>query len=230
MNIINQNTRLSDIVKHAPTSVTVLNRFGIRLGVGDLTVATASQRQNIDPDFFATILNAFLNEDYFPTHIQPNFSAQTIVDYLEKTNQYYQHLQLPNIERHFGFLISKSPSTNNNLAMMHRFFQEVKQQLLQRIEDDRQNLFPELLAAQAQTTIKADTRIDHNEPDEDSVEDKLNDLISMFVIHLQGDYDQNLALAVLLTIVSLKNDISQNNRIRNRILRPMRDALNNKPA
>ena len=75
MNIINQNTRLSDIVKHAPTSVTVLNRFGIRLGVGDLTVATASQRQNIDPDFFATILNAFLNEDYFPTHIQPNFSA-----------------------------------------------------------------------------------------------------------------------------------------------------------
>jgi regulator of cell morphogenesis and NO signaling len=59
----------------------------------------------------------------------------------------------------------------------------------------------------------------------DSIEDKINDLINMFVIHLTGDYDLNLGHAVLFAIFSLKKDIKQNNRIRNRILRPISIAL-----
>ncbi len=47
----------------------------------------------------------------------------------------------------------------------------------------------------------------------------------MMVIHLSGNYDGNLALAVLMALVSLKNDLVQNNRIRNRLLRPMFHVL-----
>lgn len=223
MRTIDRHTRLSDIVKHEPTVVTVLNRFGIRLGVGDLTVASASDSRHIDPDFLATMLNAYLNEDYFPTHLQP--AVNTIVDYLGKTNDYYQFILLPNIERHFGLLIAKSPSENNNLEVMHRFFGEVKQQLLDRIGRDRQLLFPELLAARVSDSLAPDTPVSQTPSEEDTVEDKLNDLISMFVVHLRGDYDTNLALAVLFALVSLRNDITQNNRIRNRILHPLRNAL-----
>ena len=63
------------------------------------------------------------------------------------------------------------------------------------------------------------------QPADDSIEDKINDLLSMFVIHLKGDYDHNLALAVLMAVVSLKKDITQNNRIRNRILRLLSQTL-----
>ena len=78
---------------------------------------------------------------------------------------------------------------------------------------------------QVRTDINNDTPLNSNSPEEDTIEDKLNDLISMFVVHLRGDYDTNLALAVLFSLVSLKNDITQNNRIRNRILHPLRNAL-----
>ena len=61
--------------------------------------------------------------------------------------------------------------------------------------------------------------------DEDSVEDKIDDLIHMFVMHLKGDYDHNLCLAVIISLFNLKKDITQNNRIRNRILRPLAAAL-----
>ena len=47
----------------------------------------------------------------------------------------------------------------------------------------------------------------------------------MFIIHLKGDFDNNLAYAVLTALVNLKKDIRQNNRIRNRILRPLAAAL-----
>ena len=46
-----------------------------------------------------------------------------------------------------------------------------------------------------------------------AVEEKLYDLISMFVIHLSGNYDVNLCQAVLFAIIGLKKDINLYNRI-----------------
>jgi len=224
LTLINHDTKLSDIVIAEPSALTVLNRFGIRLGLGDLTVARACIQLDIDPDFMVTILNPYLNEAYFPERIEATFKASTIVNYLGQTNNYYIHFHLPVIERHFGLLISKSDPANNNLGLMLKFFTEVKQQLLDRIADDRDRWFPAILEAEA-TATAIETFIRPDEGDVDTVEDKLTDLINMMVIHLSGNYDGNLALAVLMALVSLKNDLVQNNRIRNRLLRPMFHVL-----
>lgn len=228
--MITNDTKLSDIVLHDPSVVTVYNRFGIRLGVGDLTVAKVCQEKGLDTEFFLTILNTYIYDDYFPERIPASVSAATIVDYLSQTNAYYAQGQIPNIERHFSFLISRSPSENSNLGLMMKFFQEVKQQLLNRIDDDSRRWFPEVLAAEASAKIPQEIAINHADSTEDSVEDKLDDLINMFVIHLKGDYDADLARAVLLALVRLKKDIVQNNRIRERILRPFYHILNNKQS
>ena len=208
------DTKLSDIVLADPTTVTVLNRFGITLGVGDMTVKRMADDRGLDAEFFATILNTYIHEDYFPERILATFDAATIVNYLSQTNGYYEQFQLPNIERHFQLLIGKSDPQNSNLGLMLKFFHEVKQELLARIDDDRHRWFPAILAREQGT-----------QPADDSIEDKINDLLSMFVIHLKGDYDHNLALAVLMAVVSLKKDITQNNRIRNLILRLLSQTL-----
>jgi len=226
LTLVNHDTKLSDIVIAEPSALTVLNRFGIRLGLGDLTVARACTQLDIDPDFMVTILNTYLHEAYFPERIEATFKASTIVNYLGQTNNYYIHFHLPVIERHFGLLISKSDPANNNLGLMLKFFIEVKQQLLDRIADDRDRWFPAILEAEA-TATAIETFIRPDEGDVDTVEDKLTDLINMMVIHLSGNYDGNLALAVLMALVSLKNDLVQNNRIRNRLLRPMFHVLIN---
>ena len=224
LTLINHDTKLSDIVIAEPSALTVLNRFGIRLGLGDLTVARACTQLDIDPNFMVTILNTYLHEAYFPERIEATFKASTIVNYLGQTNNYYIHFHLQVIERHFGLLISKSDPANNNLGLMLKFFIEVKQQLLDRIADDRDRWFPAILEAEA-TATAIETFIRPDEGDVDTVEDKLTDLINMMVIHLSGNYDGNLALAVLMALVSLKNDLVQNNRIRNRLLRPMFHVL-----
>ena len=59
----------------------------------------------------------------------------------------------------------------------------------------------------------------------DSLEEKLDDLKSLFVIHLKGEYDLNLCHGVIFAIYSLDQDIRQHNRIRNRILRPIADGM-----
>ena len=223
--LIGRETKLCDIVLSEPVAVTVLNRFGISLGVGDLTVARACDSLGVDKDFIIAILNTYLHENYFPDRILASFRASTIIDYLKQTNHYYEHFLRPNVERHFHLLISKSAPANNNLELMLRFFLEVRQQLLDRIDNDRNHWFPAVLSAEASASSTLETQIEPNADDVDTVEDKLNDLINMIVIHLHGDHDHNLTLAVLLSLSSLKKDIIQNNRIRNRLLRPLHQAL-----
>lgn len=225
MILITPETKLSDIVTGDPNVITVLNKFDIRLGVGDKTVGSECKEKNLEAEFFVTILNTFLNKDYFPEKLLPSFNASKTVNYLRKTNCYYQQFQIPNIERHFNLLISKSENGNNNLELLRKFFFELKDELLKRIENDTNVLFPEILNVSNSTKEECIKEISFPLEEEDSIEEKLSDLKNMFVIHLSGDYDVNLCHAVLFAILSLEKDIQQNNRIRSRLLIPYIKSL-----
>ena len=223
--IISSDTKLSQIIIDDPTILSVLSRFGISLGVGDMTIEQICQQKKMNVVFFTTILNTFRDPDFFPEKILYSFEAHLIVDYLKKTNQTYLQFQLPNIERHLHLLISKSDAQNSNLLIIMKFFSEVKAQLMKRIDDDKNRWFPEILALENSEGNKVESTVMAFDESNDSIEDKINDLISMFVVHLTGDYDINLGQAVLLALDSLKKDIAQNNRIRKRILMPLYQAL-----
>ena len=129
MALINADCKLCDVILNEPSIIPVINRFGIILGVGDKSIRTVCEEKNLDCEFFVTILNTFINEDYFPENRLKSFCATQIVDYLTQTNAYYQQFQIPNIERHFNSLISQSDSDNNNLELMKQFFEELKKEL-----------------------------------------------------------------------------------------------------
>lgn len=219
MALIQAQTKLSDIIISNPDIIPVINRFGITLGTGDSTIDSICANHNLDTDFFLCIINTFINEEYFPEKILKSFCASTIVSYLEKTYNYYLHFQLPNIERHFASLIMRS-GDNNNLGLMKRFFDELKGDIINRINHDSQQWFPEI-SALGNGAKKSDIVID----DSTSILDKLNDLKNMFIRHLTGNYDLNLCYGVINAIILLEKDIRQNDRIRNRILLPLFQSL-----
>ncbi len=226
MALVNKDTVLADIVISEPSVLTVLNRFDIKLGVGDNTIEDICANKGIDIGLFLTILNTYINDRYFPESILKSISIPKIIEYLKKTNTYYSLFQLPNIERHFHSLITRGNQENGNLELMFGFFKEVKEELILRIQADEKwfenNLsLLEKVSLDALPAIKASKEYDIA----DSIEDKLSDLINMFVIHLKGEYDLNLCHAVLVALTTIQKDIKQNNRIRNRILRPVSDAL-----
>lgn len=227
MTLINQDSKLCELIIQEPSTITVLDRFGISLGVGDARISDACHEHDIDVNFFTTILNTYINENYFPQAALLAFSASKIIDYLAKTNDYYVKNVIPNIERHFAFLLSKSPSQNSNLVLMRQFFEEVKTELLQRIDEDRNKWFPSITINEMKSIGKIPHSVKNSEDISDPIEEKIDDLINMLIMHLKGDYDHNLGYAVINAIFSLKKDIKQNNRIRNRILMPISYALRN---
>ena len=225
MALVTPDTKLCEVIVDEPSVVPVINRFDIVLGVGDRTIKSICKEKGIDTSFFITILNAFINESFFLENVTGAFNAGDVVDYLRKTNNSYLRNQLPNIERHFAALISRSDS-NNNLPLLFNFYREVKTEIERRIDSDNQ-WFDAIISAE-QSNSEVSVAGNAIQAESDSIEDKLSDLINMFVIHLRGDYDHNLCHAVLFAVISLEKDICQNNRIRNRVLRPLVDALNSR--
>lgn len=225
MALVTPDTKLCEVIVDEPSVVPVINRFDIVLGVGDRTIKSICKEKGIDTSFFITILNAFIHESFFLENLTGAFNAGDVVDYLRKTNNSYLHNQLPNIERHFAALISRSDS-NNNLPLLFNFYREVKTEIERRIDSDNQ-WFDAIISAE-QSNSEVSVAGNAVQAESDSIEDKLSDLINMFVIHLRGDYDRNLCHAVLFAVISLEKDICQNNRIRNRVLRPLVDALNSR--
>lgn len=225
MALVTPDTKLCEVIVDEPSVVPVINRFDIVLGVGDRTIKSICKEKGIDTSFFITILNAFIHESFFLENVTGAFNAGDVVDYLRKTNNSYLRNQLPNIERHFAALISRSDS-NNNLPLLFNFYREVKTEIERRIDSDNQ-WFDAIVSAE-QSNSEVSVAGNAVQAESDSIEDKLSDLINMFVIHLRGDYDRNLCHAVLFAVISLEKDIRQNNRIRNRVLRPLVDALNSR--
>lgn len=225
MALVTPDTKLCEVIVDEPSVVPVINHFDIVLGVGDRTIKSICKEKGIDTSFFITILNAFIHESFFLENVTGAFNAGDVVDYLRKTNNSYLRNQLPNIERHFAALISRSDS-NNNLPLLFNFYREVKTEIERRIDSDNQ-WFDAIISAE-QSNSEVSVAGNAVQAESDSIEDKLSDLINMFVIHLRGDYDRNLCHAVLFAVISLEKDIRQNNRIRNRMLRPLVDALNSR--
>lgn len=225
MALVTPDTKLCEVIVDEPSVVPVINRFDIVLGVGDRTIKSICKEKGIDTSFFITILNAFIHESFFLENVTGAFNAGDVVDYLRKTNNTYLRNQLPNIERHFAALISRSDS-NNNLPLLFNFYREVKTEIERRIDSDNQ--WFDAIISDEQSNSEVSVAGNAIQAESDSIEDKLSDLINMFVIHLRGDYDRNLCHAVLFAVISLEKDIRQNNRIRNRVLRPLVDALNSR--
>lgn len=206
MALVTPDTKLCEVIVDEPSVVPVINRFDIVLGVGDRTIKSICKEKGIDTSFFITILNAFIHESFFLENVTGAFNAGDVVDYLRKTNNSYLRNQLPNIERHFAALISRSDS-NNNLPLLFNFYREVKTEIERRIDSDNQ-WFDAIISAE-QSNSEVSVAGNAVQAESDSIEDKLSDLINMFVIHLRGDYDRNLCHAVLSPSSVLKRTFAR---------------------
>jgi len=225
--------QMSEVVEEHPSLIPVINRFGIRLGLGDKSVKEICEKHNLDPDFFLTVINTFLNEEYFPEKKLQTFHTSQIIDYLTKTNLHYQRYQLPNIERHLTSFITMSTPSNQTLVLIGKFFSSFKEELIARIENDQSKWFPYCLSLSEKINdnISSEKNEDillsiySHKQTEDTIEELLVDLKRIMVKHLSGDYDENLCYAVIFALSSLEKDIRQHNRIRYRILVPMVTAM-----
>lgn len=214
MSLYNKESRLSDAILAHPQLIPVINRLGVELGMGDRSIGAICLEKGIDADFFLSVVNTFLDSDYFPVNARGTFTLAKTIDYLRMTALFYCRVQLPNIRRHFTSLTERSRG-ENNLGFLRSFFDETAERIEALAASDEEGLYPSLLRGADGSAVRESVE------SHDEIEARLLDLLHLFVAHLKGECDRNLCTAVVTAIFSLSKDYRQNNRIRRRILLPV---------
>ena len=226
MSLVYSYMQLSEVIEKNTSLIPVIHRFGIHLGLGDLTVEEICAQYNLNPDFFLTMINTFLNEDYFPEKKLQGSHASQVVDYLTKTNHYHQRHQLPNLERHLRSFFSMSDPDNNSLTQIEKLFNAFKDTLLNRIKNDEKEWFPYCLSLSNPLKNELFTlEKNPSEATDDTIETPLTNLKHIMIKQLSGEYDENLCHAVIFAVSLFVKDIKQHNRIRFRILQPIVEGM-----
>lgn len=199
MIFLDSSSILSQVIEEHHQLIPVINRFGIRLGLGDRKIGDICESLDINTEFFLAILNTFLNEDYFPEKKLQKFDIQLVIKYLKQTDAYLIHGQLYNLEKHLNAFITMSDPNNAQMKLISRLFSEFKSELTGQIE---------------QGLVKGDTPLA-----------LLTDLKSIIIKHISGNFNENMCYAVIFTIDSFQKDLEKHNRIREKILKPMIEEL-----
>lgn len=192
---------MADVLAEHNELIPVLNRFGIRLGVGNQTLLTICEAHDLNPEFILTVLNVYLDDAYTPDSALQMFDTGLIADYFHCTVENYIDVLVPNIEKHLNAFIALSGSENRELSMLRSLFIQFSERMtgyLQRMANDE---------------------------DDDLPDDLLHDLKIILIKHLAQEYNQNLAYATIFSVHSLEKDLAAHNRLRNRVLRPKLNEL-----
>ena len=200
MTLLKPQSVMAEVLSEHNELIPVLNRFGMRLGVGDKTVLDLCEEHQLNPDFILTVLNVYLDESYIPDAALALFDTGLIADYFHHTVENYIHELVPNIEKHLNAFIAICGAENKELGMLRLLFLRFKErmtQYLQKTSDFKEEL-----------------------PD-----DLLHDLKNILIKHLSKAYNQNLIYAVVFSVHSLEKDLAAHNRLRNKVLRPKLNEL-----
>lgn len=200
MTLLGQNSIIADVLMEHNELIPVLNRFGIRLGVGDKTILELCGEHALNPDFILTILNVYLDEDYFPDASLSLFDVESIADYFQSTVESYIRELIPNIGKHLNAFIAISGPENEEVGILNNLFQKFKEKMTEHLQN--QTLF-----------------------DDDFPYELLHDLKNILIRHLSKEFNQNLIYAIIFSIHSFEKDLAVHNRLREKILRPKLNEL-----
>ncbi|MCB0429630.1 MAG: hemerythrin domain-containing protein [Flavobacteriales bacterium] len=145
MQAIARDERIKDLVQKHEFLRDVLSRFNIDQGLYGLSIVDACNVVGLNADFLLTVLSAYGNLNAFPEKELRTFPVTTMLDFLQKTHQYYRYRRIPEGEKYIFDMIRESMNPDSRLDEVNRRFTEVKDEILEHIEEEEASLFPYIL-------------------------------------------------------------------------------------
>lgn len=228
--LFEKDMKLADVIHHDYNLIPVISRFGIMLGFGDASIENICKKNQINIDFFLTILNAFHDPQYLDENYLQSFSVSLLVDYLKTTHNYYLLNKIPEIERLIKDMESESEIDKVSFKLLQKFFDEYKAELIKHIAKEEDQVYPyvlelenaisEKLVSPALISQIKEYSITSYEDEHDNVEEKLLDLKNIIIKYLPSSKNQQFRYKLLKELTVLEKDLGDHARIEDLVLVP----------
>jgi regulator of cell morphogenesis and NO signaling len=227
---ITREMKMADVIHLSYSLLPVITRFDINLGFGDKSVEEVCRDSNINVDFFIEITNSFIDEDYIPQKDLNTFPVRLIVDYIEKTHDYYLSEKVPELEEMIKQMVDISKANDQKSELLMNFFREYREELKNHIEREELKIQPyviEIEEAYEKETLSDSLKeqilkysINDFAREHDNVEEKLYDLTNIIIKYMPPCQDKSLCNKILMELFRLEKDLNAHAELEDKVLIP----------
>lgn len=228
MELFIETSSLAAVIHKDYTLLPVINRLGVKLGFGDLTIKELCDKECIDVTFFMEIINVFHNESYFSKKKLLDFSVNVVIDYLLKTHKYYLGYVLPEQERLIDLFLTKCINGSKENELIRKFYNKFREEFVNHVQFEEVKVFPYIikLSETIHIPLQRNDFIDQYrnftikgfEKEHGNMDEKMFDLKNIIIKYLPPNYDLNIGNSLLTNLFMFEKDLKNHARIEEKIL------------
>jgi regulator of cell morphogenesis and NO signaling len=222
--------RLGDIILSNYHFMPVLERLGISLGFGELTVEDVCRKYGINTEFFLEVISAFHDREYRPEISISRFPISQTIAYLRQAHADYLRNRVPRIQSMIRELVQQN-SAADNLVVLENFFNDYQLELQRHISREEDRVFPYSLRVfdayeshDCPPPLMDEIRnypISAYAQEHDNMEEKLLDLKSILIKYINVPEEQGRIQEILGQLSELEEDLNDHARLEDLILVPV---------
>ena len=198
--------KICDLMAHEEDAIQIISRFGLEMGVGEMTIDQACEAHNVHTPTFLAIVNYKI----FHQQVQlDDIDVPTLQRYLQHAHTYFLDFRLPRLGRSLIEAIIPADPATKIPGLILRCYDEFVDEIRTHIEHENEG------------------RYDEHEHDDQRITDKLTEIKNLIIKYYptpdassEGGKITYLLISVMSELWHTEQDFADHCAIEDDILRP----------
>ena len=194
--------KICDLMAHEEDAIQIISRFGLEMGVGEMTIDQACEAHNVHTPTFLAIVNYKI----FHQQVQlDDIDVPTLQRYIQHAHTYFLDFRLPRLRRSLIEAIIPADPATKIPGLILRCYDEFVDEIRTHIEHENEG------------------RYDEHEHDDQRITDKLTEIKNLIIKYYPGTSSQQityLLISVMSELWHTEQDFADHCAIEDDILRP----------
>ena len=220
--VFSKDMTLVELIDADYTLLTILQRMGIELPFGDITIEQLCCKYGISVTLFLMICQIYACADYEPEVKELQAcDLQYILRYLRASHHYYLESLLPSIER--GVVQVLDSCDPKQSAILRKFYADYAEEVRAHLRYEESVIFPyveSLMAGDVSEANMASFMAEHTD-----VCDKVNDIKSIVIKYLPESCATAQRCNLLHELYVMRDDLAKHTLIELKLLTPISVSL-----
>jgi len=217
-------SRMFDIISDDASLLSSVSRFGISLGLGDMTAHEACKVNNIDCDTFLSVIN-FLTEGNVELQEEYNsVNLETVIGFLKNAHSYFISYKLPLIREKLNDAVPGNELTEPYKIVLLNFFDEYVDEVKKHMEYEDKTVFPYVLNL-LKGELSSDYKILDFEDHHTDVDSKIAELKNILIKYHPSDSVNFKLNDVLFDLLGCERDLAMHNMVEDHFFVPVVEVI-----
>ncbi|MCX7876096.1 MAG: hemerythrin domain-containing protein [Melioribacteraceae bacterium] len=221
INFIESNIKASDLIFEFPTSLLLMEHFGISFQIHNKTIQELCDEIDLNSNVFITIVNMYNKNAIINSNLYSKKDLIRIISFLKNSHKYYENEKYPEIKKSIDSLYNYNRLPE--IKLIGKFFDEYFEEVKEHLNYENDIAFPYfdmILNNKSDSLFKYNFSVKEYSEHHSDIEYKLEDLKELLLNHIPIQNDRLIRRNIIFSLYDLQHHLNVHSEIEDHILVP----------